>query len=193
MRSGSIEQLYYWTSRRWVLQLLFFWAVAEGAFFFVMADLLMIPLVLLHPGARWRLATACLLGALLGSLVPWFVGQLAPSMGLHIMTSVAWLSPDRITRSANMLSRMGLFALFAQPFSLLPLKSFMFVSSQIRMPMVPVFICAAIGRAARDFALAYLASLAGQRYRGQIAQNWAVIFAAWFCIGLGLIILTQVL
>lgn len=187
------QKLYDWTSRPRTLVLLFLWAAAEGCFFFVPPDFALAPLVLMQPAGWARMAAACVCGSLVGSCLTWFLGQYAPETGMKLLENVALLKTSKLVYASNLVHHDRLLAFIIQPFALVPVKAFVFAAARSGLPLLAVLPAVAVGRALRNFGLAYLASFLGGRYRQQLNDYLLPFLTAWFCVGLILVFIVDFL
>ncbi|MBX9769939.1 MAG: hypothetical protein K2X29_01125 [Candidatus Obscuribacterales bacterium] len=163
--------------------LLFFWSIAEGSFFFVLPDALLAPLAAKYPHNWFKLVCICISGTLVGSLVPFLLAKYDPTAGYYLLHNIAFVSQAKIDRVASTLNDLGYLSFLLQPFSLIPLKAFVFEASKAKYS--PYAICAmvALGRAVRNLLVAFAASRIGLKFAVQLQANRTGYLGIWifFC------------
>lgn len=162
---------------------LFLWAFAEGSFFFVLPDTLLAPLAAKYPQSWLKLVTICILGTLTGSLVPFFLGKVDPAVGYYLLQNIAFVSQAKIVRVIETLHDLGYLSFILQPFSLIPLKAFVFEASRANYSPVAIFGTIVVGRTLRNAMVAFAASYVGKKYRDQLKARKLAYLVAWifFC------------
>jgi len=70
-----------------------------------------------------------------------------------------------------------------QPFSLIPLKAFVFEASKANYSPLAIFSMVILGRAARNLLVSYVASRIGQKFASQIEKKRLLYLTIWivFC------------
>lgn len=162
---------------------LFLWAVAEGSFFFVMPDVLLAPLAARAPKSWRKLVVLCVSGSLLGSLLPFFLAKYIPETGYYLLRHIALISQVKIDRVASTLHNLGYTAFILQPFSLIPLKAFVFSASLANYLPLAIIAMIILGRGLRNSIVAYLASQIGDKFERQLHKHHAAYLCGWavFC------------
>lgn len=163
---------------------LFVWALAEGAFFFVLPDVLLAPLAVKQPKNWFKLVVVCIAGTLTGSLVPFFLAKLNPEAGYYLLHNIAFVSQVKVDRVASTLNDLGYMSFLLQPFSLIPLKAFVFSASLANYAPAAIFLLIILGRALRNCLVAFAASRIGRRYKEQLITRSKQYLVAWiiFCL-----------
>lgn len=163
---------------------LFLWAFAEGSFFLVLPDALLAPLAAKYPRNWLKLVAICIVGTLTGSLVPFFLAKTDPSAGYYLLQKISLVSPEKIERVIRTLNDLGYLSFILQPFSLIPLKAFVFEASRSNYSPLAIFSSVLVGRSLRNATVAFLASYIGTKYRDQIRSRKKTCLAIWilFCL-----------
>ncbi|MBX9878399.1 MAG: hypothetical protein K2Y22_08060 [Candidatus Obscuribacterales bacterium] len=163
---------------------LFLWVFAEGSFFFVLPDVLLAPLAAKYPQSWLKLVAVCIVGTLTGSLIPFFLAKTDPAAGYYLLQKISLVSPPKIERVIRTLNDLGYLSFLLQPFSLIPLKAFVFEASRSSYSPLAIFASVFVGRTLRNATVAFLASYIGTKYRDQIRSRKKIFLAIWifFCM-----------
>lgn len=157
----------------------FFWAFAEATFFFVLPDFFLLPASLRAPRLWKSMVAACLAGSLAGSVVLYALAVTWPSPVLSLLTTVSLVPADKLSEAGRMLDSLGLNAFLIQPYSLIPLKCFVFQIAHGSLPLPVVLAYILTGRASRNIAVAGLAAVAGLKFRSLVEKRWQVLLAVY--------------
>lgn len=169
--------------------MLFFWAMAEGFFFFIPPDFALVPLAIFDNQAWRKLALAAVCGSFIGSLLCYLLALVDPDYMLSFLQSVALINLPKLARVEEIIREWGPVAYLIQPFSWAPLKAFMYYAGLGKMPILQVAALLAFGRAVRMFGVAFIAHLVGQNFRPQIEHRLGAYFLGWClftCVVVGL-------
>ena len=171
--------------------LLFIWAVAEACCFFILPDFLLVPLCLFAPKLWSRRALWCVIGSLCGSVIIGILTLNQPQTALFLIENVGLVDKLKIVNSFNLIQDHGLAAFLWQPFSLIPLKAFIFNGLLQDLQPMSVALFIVLGRSLRNFLVAYLAQLIGERFKFNVRSQALFILIVWGIAAGGLLYFTQ--
>jgi membrane protein YqaA with SNARE-associated domain len=113
---------------RTALAAAFAWGLAEATFFFIVPDVLLTLLACRAWRPAWRASLAALSGALLGGLLMFAGGALAPAVASEWLLRVPAISPELVAQVQAQLEQNGLRALFLGPLQGVPYKIYAVVA-----------------------------------------------------------------
>ncbi len=148
-----------------------------------MPDALLAPLAAKYPHNWFKLVGICISGTLVGSLVPFLLAKYDPAAGYYLLQNIAFVSQAKIDRVASTLNDLGYLSFLLQPFSLIPLKAFVFEASKANYSPYAIFSIIVLGRALRNLIVAFVASRIGLKFATQLQSNRTGYLAIWifFC------------
>ena len=151
-------------------------AVAEGSFFPVPPDLLLIPMVLARRERAWILATICTLASLCGGTIGWLIGaemiQLATRL-IHFYHAEHALEVYRLR-----FAQYGFIVILLKGLTPIPYKIIAIAAGAAHYSL-PLFLAASlITRGARFFLVAGLLRHFGAPIQGFIERRLTILAAA---------------
>lgn len=191
---NSFHRLYAWTTK-WARhpraeQALAGITAAEGVFFPIPPDPLLMAMVFTKP-ARWlRYSLITVTASVAGGIVGYAIGfALFESLGAWIISSLH-LEAGYQTLSTNFQTNATL-AVFTAALTPIPYK-LITITAGATFVNFGVFVVASIlGRGVRFFAVGFLARLLGARYKAQIEKYIDVISITLIVVLVALIVLTR--
>jgi len=158
------------------------WGFAEGSFFFVVPDVLLMSFALFSPRQGFLACAGALAGALLAGALLYLLSARRPAAMHRLVERVPFVRPYMWTYVHNDLETLGWLAIRKGPLRGIPYKLY-----AVEAPCclsLPAFLAASIpGRLERFLVLTVVASLAGWAFHGFIHRHpltaIAIHLAAW--------------
>ena len=155
-----VESLIQWTENTFLPfggSGLFLISFMESSFFPIPPDLLLIPLVLLHPEMALWYALICTIGSTMGSVLGYKIGRKG---GRRILKKL--VSKDNIEKIDDSFKRHGVFAVGAAGFSPIPYKIFTIAAGTFKLDLWKVVVVSFFCRGARFFPEAIILMIYGE-------------------------------
>ncbi|MUT68159.1 YqaA family protein [Paenibacillus sp. NEAU-GSW1] len=159
---------------------LFIHSFIDAIIFPVPALFLQIPLSLMDPSNALWLATAGFVACLLGSPIGYYIGHSLGSTVLYKMLKKEW-----VDKATAMFQKNGEAAIMIGSFTPIPFKVFTILSGTLKFPLWRLLVYAAIGRAAKFYAVGALFYIYGKSAEGMVKDVSLYMLA----IGVPLIVL----
>ena len=137
---------------------LFLIAFMESSFFPVPPDLLLIPLVLLHPEMALWYALICTVGSTAGSILGYQIGRRG---GRRVLKKL--ISENRMEQIDDSFKKHGVFAVGAAGFSPIPYKIFTIAAGTFKLDLWKVVVVSFFCRGARFFPEAIILMIYGDQ------------------------------
>lgn len=142
----------------------FCWAVAEATFFFILPDFYLFPAAASRPRIWWQMALACVVGSLVGSALLYTLCASQQRVICEMIKHVALVNDGKFERAYAMLTQYGRQTFLIQPFSLIPLKVFVYACATTRQPLLEILASVAAGRALRNTLVAFVGAKVHARF-----------------------------
>jgi len=142
---------------------LFIHSFVDAIFFPIPAFFLQVPLSLINPSNALWLATAGYVACLLGTPIGYLLGKL---LGNSILTK--FLKKSWVDAATRMFQKNGEAAILIGSFTPIPFKVFTILSGCLNFPLWRLLAYAAIGRAAKFYAVGLLFYYYGKAAEGMV-------------------------
>lgn len=146
-------------------------AVVEGVKYPVMAEVMLVPMVVLRPDKGWRYAFLATVGSVVGALLAYVVGWLLWLTVGQGMVMVAGLEDVYATMVATM-GYVDVIVVLAAGISPLPFKLVAVVAGMLQMNVAQFAVAALIARGARFWCVAWLVWRHGPRMKLWVEQRF---------------------
>jgi len=170
-----------------VTAIAFIWAFAEALVFFVLPDFYLLPASAAKPSRWMSLVLACVAGSLCGSVLLFAMTDYAPATIEWALEHLSLTGPSQLARAGALIDRHGLSAFLIQPFSLVPLKLFVYSYAHDGSALLPMIGAVAAGRFLRNIMVAYAGMLIGRRFADGIKKRWRPLLAVYVVVALALV------
>lgn len=162
------------------------WAVAEGTFWPIMPDAILVPLALRRPASWWQLVTAAALGTATGGAVSYVLGRRRPER--ERVSRLPLVRPAMVAAAADWLMHEGARGVWRQPATGIPFKVFARLAGARQLPPGRFLLWAILARSARFTLAAGLAALVGRRWPSLRTGRWwwLTLLVWWAAFGAAL-------
>jgi membrane protein YqaA with SNARE-associated domain len=163
----------------------FGWAAAEGVFWPLMPEAVLVPLSALRPRTWWQLALMAAAGSSVGVAASYRIGQAQGTD--RMLETLPLVRPAMVEAARTWLATEGGRGLRHQPLSGLPIKVFALVAPSCGVSLPALLIWAALARGARFGVVCGAAACVGQIARRDLRRWPRACLAAWsgaFALGL---------
>jgi membrane protein YqaA with SNARE-associated domain len=173
--SSKSRQLYLkmqsWATKPGAVWVLFGLAFLESSVFPIPPDILLIPLVLLHPSRAFVFAAVCTLGSVLGGIVGYGIGMFL--WGLIGQGIIAFYGlQEGFATLQSWFNDYDVFIVGAAGFSPIPYKVFTLLSGVMGTDLWAFIMASVISRGARFFLIAWLLWRGGRAWKGWIENHF---------------------
>ena len=153
-------------------------------------ELLLVPLMLHQRGRIWQIATAVLLGCVIGSLLGYVIGYLLfDSAGIWLIEQMGWQEYTDTFR--NYFERSGFAAILLVGVLPIPFQLAMLMAGAAQYPMYWFVLAVFIARGLRYFGLAWLISRFGNQamtvwneHKKAVVVGCAAVLGGWLMLTL---------
>lgn len=145
---------------------MFIHAFIDAIIFPIPAFFLQVSLSLLNPSTALMLATVGFIGCLAGTPIGYWIGR---RLGPPVLNRFA--KPDLVDKATRMFRKNGEAAIMIGAFTPIPFKVFTILSGCLQFPLWRLIVFAAIGRAAKFYAVGGLFYAYGQAAENMI-HGW---------------------
>jgi membrane protein YqaA with SNARE-associated domain len=185
-----LRRLYNWVMRLSASPQAEFWlaslAFAEGVFFPVPPDVMLMPIVLARRERAWRYAAICTVASVLGGCVGYSVGYFLRPVGDWLLALTSSASAEEFR---HIYQRWGAL-LLAIP---IPYKITAIASGALRLPFLTFLGVSLVVRSLRFFIVAALVKRYGEPIRSFVEQRLALVLSAVVLALVGLIVALKLL
>lgn len=150
---------------------LFFHSFIDAIFFPIPAFFLQVPLSIANPSDAIWLATAGYIACLLGTPIGYLIGKVLGNSILYKILKKKW-----VDSAIAMFEKNGETAVLIGAFTPIPFKVFTIVSGCLKFPLWSLMLYAALGRAAKFYAVGVLFHLYGRAAEGMVQNVSLYIF-----------------
>ncbi len=155
------------------------WAFAEGTFWFIAPDFVLILASAFVPAAWRRLVVAALLGSLLGGAVSWILNSIwLEEMG-RVLHATPFVTQRMIDTIDGWYALIGQPAVFFQSFSFMQFKIWTHLAVRHSFNPVVFFVIVMLSRAVRFAIVAWIASIVGRRLSKTLERHAIVLTAGY--------------
>lgn len=183
-----LKRLYTWTlsmadhpAALWVLMAL---AFAESSVFPIPPDILMIPMILAAPNRAFVIASAALVGSVLGGILGYGIGALAfDTIGQPILAALG--KGDAMQAFNTRFNDFGFWAVLTAGITPFPYKVITIMSGWTGMPFGTFIVTSIIARGIRFFLVAALLWKFGAPIRELIERRLGLAFTAFVILLFG--------
>jgi undecaprenyl-diphosphatase len=158
----------------------FGWAAAEGVFWPLMPEAILVPLAAARPRQWPALAGAAVLGSATGTALSYAIGRAGHAENL--LDRLPLVRPAMVRAARAWLGDEGGLGLRHQPLSGLPVKVFALVAASSGVSLPAFLVCAAAARGSRFVVVCVGAAFVGKVLRSPI-ERWPNVFLAGWCVG----------
>lgn len=124
--------------------LVFFWAMSEALFWFVIPEFLLLLVVFMKIKNKRQLLVYDVAGTVAGTLIAFMLH--VPN---QIIEKLPYIQPKMVELTINWFTDLGIFGLFYQPFSGVPYKVFTLTATQFHFNMLAFIVLAVLVRMSR--------------------------------------------
>jgi membrane protein YqaA with SNARE-associated domain len=157
------------------------WAFAEGTFWFIAPDFILILASAFVPPAWRRLVAAALVGSLLGGMVCWVLNSYwLEDMG-RVLHATPFVTQRMIDTIDGWYTHHGPPSVFFQSFSFMQFKIWTHLAVRHGFDPVVYFMIVMFSRAVRFTAVAWIGSVVGRRMQTILARH-AIALTAGYAI-----------
>lgn len=165
----------------WAL-LAFTWALGEATVFPLPPEVLLIPLLAVHPEPWLELAVASVAGSLSGGSITFLRARSDPELARTWLPRVFGVAPGMITKVARWIGRYGTQAVAFSAWTGIPFKIFACLAGAGRSGYFPFLMASLAARGGRALAIAALVHLVAERWRQEIQSARAPLGVAYVVV-----------
>lgn len=129
--------------------LVFFWAMGEALFWYVIPEFLLLLVVFMRVRRKHQLLSFDIYGTIAGSVL-----ALIMRVPASVFDRLPFLQPAMVTQTQHWFDQLGVWGLLHQPFSGIPYKIFLYVAHDYHF-FIPFFLVVAVVARITRYAIAY--------------------------------------
>ncbi|MCX6728990.1 MAG: hypothetical protein NTV39_04485 [Candidatus Saccharibacteria bacterium] len=151
--------------------LVFFWAMSEALFWFIIPELLLLLVIFMRTRRRRELLYYDIAGTIAGTVLAFVI-----NLPAHLIEKLPFVQPAMVQQCIAWFDKSGIFALFYQPFSGVPYKVFAYLGPNLHI-LIIVFIVAAVAvNVARYFVIYLLSNKLYSFFHKFVYHHYVAIF-----------------
>lgn len=189
-----IRKLYAWTMalavHRHAKLALFAIAFAESSFFPIPPDVLLVPMVLAHRDAAWKLAGVCTIGSVIGGLLGYAIGALLyDSVGLWVIGAYGY--GEQVEAFRHAYAEWGAWIILLKGLTPIPYKIVTITSGFAGYDLLWFVVLSVLTRGFRFYAEAALLRRYGEPVRDFIERRLELVTTAVAIVVIGGFVLAK--
>ena len=167
------------------LRTVFTWAFLEAILLPLPPEIILIPLVLVHPGRALAFAAAAVTGSLAGGMVSYLLGRRFSQGALTVLKRLPGVNPDRVVWASATLRRLGGRVIALSPWFMLPYKITSVLSGWLSVPLWRYLLAGVIGRGTRLTGMAIIVAAGASLKPAFVSSHYcAALLVSYLSVGL---------
>jgi hypothetical protein len=151
--------------------LVFFWAMAEALFWFVIPEFLLLLIIFMRIKRKRELLYYNIFGTIAGTVLAFSI-----NLPAHLIEKLPYIQPAMTKQVAAWFEKSGIFALIHQPFSGIPYKVFAYLAPNYHILIILFIVTAIVVSIARYFVVYYLLDLLYPLLHRYVYRNYVYLF-----------------
>jgi hypothetical protein len=166
--SREIEEFF---QSRQANYLVFFWAMGEALFWFVIPEFLLLLVIFMRIKRKRELLIYDIFGTIAGTVLAFTI-----NLPAYLIEKLPYIQPAMVQQCAAWFDKHGIFALMFQPFSGVPYKVFAYLAPNYHILIIVFVIAAVTVRIARYYIFYALFSTIYPVLHKYVYRNYAYLF-----------------
>jgi hypothetical protein len=151
--------------------LVFFWALADGLFWFVIPEFLLLLLIFMRIRRKGNLLIYNLFGTIAGTILAYVI-----NLPAHLLQQLPYIQPSMIQQCAVWFENSGIFALAHLPFSGVPYKVFVNLAPNYSILFATFIVAAVLARVAIYYVFYFLLDMIYPLLHRYVYRNYVYLF-----------------
>ena len=151
--------------------LVFFWAMCEALFWFVIPEFLLLLIIFMRIKRKRELLIYNIFGTIAGTVLAFSI-----NLPAHLIEKLPYIQPAMTGQVAAWFEKSGIFALIHQPFSGVPYKVFAYLGPNYHILIITFIIVAIAVSVARYFIVYILLSMLYPLLHRYVYRNYVYLF-----------------
>lgn len=151
--------------------LVFFWAMAEALFWFIIPEFLLLLIIFMRIKRRRELLYYNIFGTIAGTVLAFSI-----NLPAHLIEKLPYIQPAMTGQVAAWFDKSGIFALIHQPFSGIPYKVFAYLAPNYHILIIVFIITAIVVSVARYFVVYVVLNLLYPLLHRYVYRNYVYLF-----------------
>ena len=146
---------------------------AEASFFPIPPDVMLVPMVLARPEKAWRTAAICSLASVLGGFLGYAIGYYVQPLGHFILGLFG--HPEGLAEFRCFFGKYGAAVILVKGLTPIPYKLVTIAAGLAQFSLILFFVCSAVTRTARFFAVAALVKKFGPEITEMMEKRFYLV------------------